>query len=355
MDVLMTYKGIALYIPPIKEQLDPVGLQYLPWNKVVFTSRGKMMIKSVFNCELHQEPIFESLDGFKQRYDTFHGDIRNLRHQYTKECLEKARSHAQLKQDEIALQCVEEGLKSNVYRPKFNLMYDLMAIKNSILKKQKIKAQKIVTGVEDLLINYLKTNEGKAFTSKSLISRLEDTIDNPDAHEYFKTNLEGLLNNLTFKRIILSTQKEGDTYYFFEKKAILEKKIMDESYGVVEPIEKAETPQVKMKYSPSAKPEASTITMKEEEKMPVEKIIQKALSQIKHLEFPDVQTQSTKQLPKQQIKAPTSTTTPKVKKGLIPDKREPPKPKIIKCPFCGIEINEEITFCAQCGMVLKKK
>jgi len=31
-----------------------------------------------------------------------------------------------------------------------------------------------------------------------------------------------------------------------------------------------------------------------------------------------------------------------------------PEPQIIKCPFCGLEINEETTFCPQCGMTFKK-
>jgi len=32
-----------------------------------------------------------------------------------------------------------------------------------------------------------------------------------------------------------------------------------------------------------------------------------------------------------------------------------PEPQIIMCPFCGLEINEETTFCSQCGMKFKKK
>jgi parallel beta-helix repeat protein len=34
---------------------------------------------------------------------------------------------------------------------------------------------------------------------------------------------------------------------------------------------------------------------------------------------------------------------------------KPPELQIIKCPFCGIEIDEETAFCQQCGMKIKKK
>jgi len=33
----------------------------------------------------------------------------------------------------------------------------------------------------------------------------------------------------------------------------------------------------------------------------------------------------------------------------------PPEPQIIKCSFCGLEINEETSFCPQCGMKYNKK
>lgn len=33
----------------------------------------------------------------------------------------------------------------------------------------------------------------------------------------------------------------------------------------------------------------------------------------------------------------------------------PPEPQIIKCPFCGLIIDEKPTFCPQCGMIFKKK
>jgi len=36
------------------------------------------------------------------------------------------------------------------------------------------------------------------------------------------------------------------------------------------------------------------------------------------------------------------------------EKLIPPEHQMIKCPFCGIEVNEETTFCPQCGMKVKK-
>ena len=32
----------------------------------------------------------------------------------------------------------------------------------------------------------------------------------------------------------------------------------------------------------------------------------------------------------------------------------PPEPQISNCPFCGLEINEDVIFCPQCGKKFKK-
>ncbi len=38
-----------------------------------------------------------------------------------------------------------------------------------------------------------------------------------------------------------------------------------------------------------------------------------------------------------------------------PKEIAPSEPQIIKCPFCGLVIDEEPKFCLQCGMIFKKK
>jgi len=216
MDAFITFKGIALYIPTITgQESGTTGLQYIPWNQVSYSLKGKMTIRNVFSCELVHEPKYESLESFRQRYDTFHEYIRDMRYQYTKICLENAKSYAKLEQDEKTLQWIEEGLKSNVYRPNFNLINDLMAVKSPILKKQKNKDQKMVRVLEDLVINHLKLNEGKAFILKVLLGQLKDKIENPNTYEYFKANSKGLLNKLTHNKAIKSTEKDGNMFYFF--------------------------------------------------------------------------------------------------------------------------------------------
>ena len=110
---------------------------------------------------------------------------------------------------------IEEGLKSNVYHPNLNLFNDLMAIKSPILKKQKNQTQQISKTLEDLIHNHLKQNEGKAFTSKVLLDKLEEIIENRQTYEYFKANSKGLLNKLIHNKKIKSTEKDGNTYYFF--------------------------------------------------------------------------------------------------------------------------------------------
>jgi len=216
MDALITFKGIALYIPAITgQESGTTGLQYIPWNQVSSSLKGKLTIKNVFFCELVHEPKYESLESFRQRYDTFHEYIRDMRYQYTKICLENAKSYAKLEQDEMTLQWIEEGLKSNVYHQNLNLFNDLMALKSPILKKQKNQTQQMTKTLEDLILNYLKQNEGKAFTSKVLLGKLEEIIENPQTYEYFKANSKGLLNKLIHNKTIKSTEKDGNRYYFF--------------------------------------------------------------------------------------------------------------------------------------------
>jgi tetratricopeptide (TPR) repeat protein len=216
MDAILTLKGIALYIPPIYGQdEDATGLQYLPWNQVTSTSDGKTTVKNVFNCELVQESKYESTASFNTRYSNFHKDIRNMRFNYTKECLEKAKSYLERELDEKALHYVEEGLKSNVFKPEYNLNSYFIAIKGSIRKKKEDTSRKVIDDYEHMIIDFLKANKGQAYTLQSLLKNLEDQITNSEIMEHFQKDIEGLLNRLVFSRFIQSTQREGKTFYFF--------------------------------------------------------------------------------------------------------------------------------------------
>lgn len=107
---------------------------------------------------------------------------------------------------------------------------------------------------------------------------------------------------------------------------------------------------------PPEKTEPSKPVIKQEEKIPIEKIVKPSLSQIKPSKPQHDQTQPIRPPPKQIVKVPVSPVKPKRKKEIVPKKITPPKPKINECPFCGIhiDIKEQEVFCQQCGYILKK-
>ncbi|MFX1411304.1 MAG: tetratricopeptide repeat protein [Promethearchaeota archaeon] len=370
-DALMTSKGLGLFIPKIKRQ-DLMGLQYLPWNKVVFTSKGEIIINNAIFCKLHREPLYESLEVFKQRYNTFHKEIRNLRHQYTKVCLEKAKSYAQLNQDEKALQWVKEGYKSNVFLREYNLSDDLMLIEKSILDKQRIEAQQIIKGLEDLLINYFVMNKGKSFTTKAILYNLRTYVENPNALEYLKKNIKGLLNKLIFhkERILQSEQKDGVTYYSLlrtptEKHIELENfqdyKI-DEALLKKEAIRKEEI--LDKEVTEEMQP-ISSIPEKKEEK-PVKNCPhcgQELSLEAKFCVQCGEKLEELKPIPSiiDEKKKKPAIVVPQIKteeikpKLFISDKKKE-KPKEISyiCKFCGYKLNKKFILCPQCGTKIKK-
>ncbi len=391
-DVLMTSKGLCLFIPSVIRQEAP-GLHYLPWNKVAFTSEGEMIINNVFFCKLRREPLYESLEAFKQRYNTFHSEIRNLRQQYTKECLEKARTYAKLNQDEKTLQWVKEGYKSNVFLREYNLSDDLMLVEKSIFDKQRIEAEKVINGLEDLLINYFKMNKGKSFTAKALLDKLGTYIENPNALKYFKKNIKGMLNKLIFQRerILQSEQKDGIAYYSLLR-APTERPIEIknfEDYKIDEALLKKETlrkgevldKEVSEKADRIIESPVDTIEkeLKAEVVQPIPSITdEKKVKPVKKCphcgqelsleakfcvkcgekveELQPIPLITDEKIEKPVIVAPqmkTEELQPIL--SISVKKKEKPKDFSYICEFCGYKLNKKAIICAQCGTKIKKK
>ena len=68
--------------------------------------------------------------------------------------------------------------------------------------------------LEDMLHNYLKENQGKAFTIVALRKRIEVFTLDPQIKEYIGKNLLTILNKMKDNGKIKLTQHEGRSYYF---------------------------------------------------------------------------------------------------------------------------------------------
>lgn len=218
-DVLITPKGWVLLRPSmITEERDrmkkPFKFEYIPWKNITFISESEMTLNNFFKCELAHLPYFESVDDFENRKNSFYSEIKKIRHQYTKKCIENAIDYLKNNEYEKALQYVELGWNCNVSLPQFDLSNDLRDIESTLLKQKEEKRRQMFEEFESILINYLQQHKEQAFTSQSLMKRLKDYIRVPELQELFIQNAEGLLNKLIFNNKIKSTKREGDLFYF---------------------------------------------------------------------------------------------------------------------------------------------
>ncbi|MFX1574260.1 MAG: tetratricopeptide repeat protein [Promethearchaeota archaeon] len=214
-DALITHEGLALLMPSIATN-EPPSFKYLPWSKVSLSRKGKMILSNGITCALNPLWYYEPKEIFEERLKFFYPFIINRRYNYTKECLEKAKSFAELEENEKAIQWIKKGYKSNVFSPRFDLKDKLMTIEGSIHTKIRVDEKKMIEELDVMLINFLKINAGKAFASHSLLERLEKVIENSEMLEYLQNNIEGILNKLLFNGKIQSNQHEGELYYFLE-------------------------------------------------------------------------------------------------------------------------------------------
>lgn len=220
-DVLITCEGIALNLPSFeinkKGNLKkiPPSPQYMLWKDISFSKKGTLTIASAFNCKLNRFYEFETEENFVNRQKRFYQDVTDLRCSYTAECLKKARASLDMDDKKIALEWIERGLKSNVYRSEFDYFDELSLLHAQIVKEETENKRKMVEEINKFLLKYLQSNAGKAFTVESLMKRLADELDDQERLDYLKKNTEGILNRLTFNGQIQSNQHQGRVFFFF--------------------------------------------------------------------------------------------------------------------------------------------
>jgi len=71
----------------------------------------------------------------------------------------------------------------------------------------------MIKDIEEIIINFLNLNKGKAFTPDSLLKRIKKDIQNSDILDYLQKYIEGALNKLTFSYLIDMHEYEGIKYY----------------------------------------------------------------------------------------------------------------------------------------------
>ena len=70
--------------------------------------------------------------------------------------------------------------------------------------------------IDKLIIDFLKSNSGTAFTPESILNRIETKIQNPEELEYFKKYPQGVMNRLAFNLLVKTHEYEGKNYYFLD-------------------------------------------------------------------------------------------------------------------------------------------
>lgn len=83
------------------------------------------------------------------------------------------------------------------------------------IEKYNEKTKELYVATKNKIINYLKTNIGKAYTAKTLLNKLDDSIKNSNFKKYVKKNGERILTEIISDEYIQIAYKNGQTHYFF--------------------------------------------------------------------------------------------------------------------------------------------
>ncbi|MEE9377777.1 MAG: hypothetical protein V3V33_07040 [Candidatus Lokiarchaeia archaeon] len=83
------------------------------------------------------------------------------------------------------------------------------------LRKQPNDIKELEQIIENKIINYVKKNKGKAYTTIALKKGLENFIEDPNEREYANENLENILNKLRNSGRLHLDYHNGETHYFF--------------------------------------------------------------------------------------------------------------------------------------------
>ncbi|MFX1389849.1 MAG: hypothetical protein ACFE9Z_07310 [Promethearchaeota archaeon] len=69
--------------------------------------------------------------------------------------------------------------------------------------------------IEKLILNYLKSNPGKAYSVSALLKRIRDNIKNKSVKRYLKRNCEDILEKMLSKVEIQTVYKDGFMHYSY--------------------------------------------------------------------------------------------------------------------------------------------
>lgn len=94
---------------------------------------------------------------------------------------------------------------------KWNI-FNLGSKKDKLLNARSEK-EKFFKECECNINYYLAKNKGIAFSAKALKSRLEDVFENPNLKEYFRRDINNILNTMVNQGTANSDQKNGYTHY----------------------------------------------------------------------------------------------------------------------------------------------
>ncbi|UCC19863.1 MAG: hypothetical protein JSV62_00880 [Promethearchaeota archaeon] len=107
--------------------------------------------------------------------------------------------------------------------PMFLVISGLVIIVGIVLSKRMSLEKKItstpkIVGFEKVLFNYLKENQGRAFTVKALKGRIEGTVDIFQRKYCTEDNIKRILERLVSIKALQSNKHEGEPHYFFQGK-----------------------------------------------------------------------------------------------------------------------------------------
>jgi len=76
------------------------------------------------------------------------------------------------------------------------------------------KTKNLYNSIEKKILHYLKSNPGNAYSSKALLSRIEENIKHPNFKKYIMKNGERILNNMISEGIIQETYYSETSHFF---------------------------------------------------------------------------------------------------------------------------------------------
>ncbi|MFW9969511.1 MAG: hypothetical protein ACFFDF_04870 [Candidatus Odinarchaeota archaeon] len=88
--------------------------------------------------------------------------------------------------------------------------------KNTEIEKTEIEPKVEIDELfRQKLYDYLKNNQGAAYTVMALQTRLESFVNDPKEREFGNENLETILNKMRAVGTIRSVEKNDETHYFY--------------------------------------------------------------------------------------------------------------------------------------------